>query len=71
MTEVGDRTSAPHPKTDIASKKVFPTISGRASIYPALSFGEQKAVAARLLGAAMIGRATHIQRSTTCKSRRS
>jgi len=35
--------SASHPKTDIASKKVFPTLSGRASLHPALSFGEQKA----------------------------
>jgi len=42
MTEVGDGMSAPHPKTNITSKKAFPTLSGRASLHPALSFGEHK-----------------------------
>jgi hypothetical protein len=39
-------TSASHPKADIGFKWAFPTLSGCASLYPALSFGEQKAVAA-------------------------
>jgi len=40
--EDAGRTTTHRAKTDIALKKVFPTLSGRASLHPALSFGEQK-----------------------------